>query len=60
MRIVDAHHHLWDLQRALLTHLETVWQEPDEGLWEVRGPRRQFTLDALRKRWRNRGRGSRG
>jgi len=38
-------HHLaaWDLQCALLKHLETCWQEPDEGLWEVRGPRRQFT-----------------
>jgi len=33
----------WDLQRKLLEHLETCWQEPDEGLWEVRGPRRRFT-----------------
>jgi GH15 family glucan-1,4-alpha-glucosidase len=33
----------WDLQRKLVEHLETIWQEPDEGLWEVRGGRRQFT-----------------
>ena len=33
----------WDLQRALLEHLETCWSEPDQGLWEVRGPRRHFT-----------------
>jgi len=33
----------WDLQRKLLEHLETCWHEPDEGLWEVRGPRRRFT-----------------
>ncbi|HEV2074937.1 MAG TPA: glycoside hydrolase family 15 protein, partial [Thermoleophilaceae bacterium] len=33
----------WDLQRALLDHLEGCWQEPDEGIWEVRGPRRHFT-----------------
>ena len=33
----------WALQRALLEHLETVWREPDEGIWEVRGPRRHFT-----------------
>ncbi|MGE0398475.1 MAG: glycoside hydrolase family 15 protein [Kofleriaceae bacterium] len=33
----------WALQRALVEHLETVWQEPDEGLWEVRGGRRHFT-----------------
>jgi GH15 family glucan-1,4-alpha-glucosidase len=33
----------WRVQRAMLKHLESVWQEPDEGIWEVRGPRRQFT-----------------
>jgi GH15 family glucan-1,4-alpha-glucosidase len=33
----------WELQRALLEHLETVWTLPDEGIWEVRGPRRHFT-----------------
>jgi GH15 family glucan-1,4-alpha-glucosidase len=31
------------LERALLESLETRWQEPDEGIWEVRGPRRRFT-----------------
>ncbi|HEU4580769.1 MAG TPA: glycoside hydrolase family 15 protein [Polyangiaceae bacterium] len=33
----------WDLQRALLDYLEGGWAQPDEGLWEVRGPRQQFT-----------------
>ncbi|MPZ13819.1 MAG: glycoside hydrolase family 15 protein [Chloroflexi bacterium] len=33
----------WALQRALMEFLETCWQEPDEGIWEVRGPRRLFT-----------------
>lgn len=33
----------WALQQALLGHLETAWREPDEGIWEVRGPRRHFT-----------------
>jgi GH15 family glucan-1,4-alpha-glucosidase len=32
----------WDLQRALLDFLEGNWQRPDNSLWEVRGPRRQF------------------
>jgi GH15 family glucan-1,4-alpha-glucosidase len=32
----------WDLQRALLDHLEKIWREPDEGIWEVRGPRQHF------------------
>ncbi|WP_165251802.1 glycoside hydrolase family 15 protein [Paludisphaera soli] len=33
----------WRLQRALMDFLESDWREPDEGIWEVRGPRRQFT-----------------
>jgi GH15 family glucan-1,4-alpha-glucosidase len=28
--------------RILLAHLEDTWQEPDHGIWEVRGPRRHF------------------
>ncbi len=32
----------WDVQRALLDFLEGSWDQPDNGLWEVRGPRRQF------------------
>ncbi|HEX3499345.1 MAG TPA: glycoside hydrolase family 15 protein, partial [Stellaceae bacterium] len=33
----------WDLQQALLARLETIWQQPDEGIWEVRGGRQHFT-----------------
>ncbi len=33
----------WNLQRALLDFLAANWQNPDEGIWEIRGPRRQFT-----------------
>jgi GH15 family glucan-1,4-alpha-glucosidase len=33
----------WALQRALVHHLEAIWNEPDEGFWEVRGGRRHFT-----------------
>ncbi len=33
----------WQLQRALMDFLEGAWTEPDEGIWEVRGPRRHFT-----------------
>jgi GH15 family glucan-1,4-alpha-glucosidase len=32
----------WRLQRALLDFLEGAWDEPDEGIWEVRGRRRHF------------------
>jgi GH15 family glucan-1,4-alpha-glucosidase len=34
--------HTWSLQRKLLDFLEKHWDEPDEGIWEVRGPRRHF------------------
>jgi GH15 family glucan-1,4-alpha-glucosidase len=51
--IMDALHHArlgglapnesgWELQRALLDHLEKVWREPDEGIWEVRGEPQHF------------------
>jgi GH15 family glucan-1,4-alpha-glucosidase len=33
----------WELERHLISFLETAWREPDEGIWEVRGPQRQFT-----------------
>ena len=33
----------WRLQIELMEFLETKWREPDEGIWEVRGGRRQFT-----------------
>lgn len=33
----------WAVSVRLLEWLETGWREPDEGLWEVRGPRRHFT-----------------
>ncbi len=33
----------WSLQRALVNELAGKWQEPDNGLWEIRGPRRHFT-----------------
>ncbi|WP_405982121.1 glycoside hydrolase family 15 protein [Streptomyces sp. NBC_00158] len=38
-----AERHSWKIQLALLDFLERNWHRPDEGLWEVRGPRRHFT-----------------
>ncbi|MCI0600162.1 MAG: glycoside hydrolase family 15 protein [Beijerinckiaceae bacterium] len=37
----------WTLQVELLKHLENVWELPDEGIWEVRGPRRHFTYSKI-------------
>ena len=33
----------WQFQQALLDFLETGWRQPDDGIWEVRGPQRHFT-----------------
>lgn len=33
----------WDVQIALMEYLEGAWDQPDNGLWEMRGPRRHFT-----------------
>jgi GH15 family glucan-1,4-alpha-glucosidase len=33
----------WDFQCALTQHVEDIWSSPDEGIWEVRGGRQQFT-----------------
>jgi GH15 family glucan-1,4-alpha-glucosidase len=33
----------WALERAILNFVESAWEKPDEGIWEVRGPRRPFT-----------------
>jgi GH15 family glucan-1,4-alpha-glucosidase len=33
--------------RAMVEHLETIWQEPDEGIWETRGGRQHFTYSKL-------------
>jgi GH15 family glucan-1,4-alpha-glucosidase len=40
---LDPDDHAWSLQRTLLDFLEGAWDRPDEGIWEVRGPRRHFT-----------------
>jgi GH15 family glucan-1,4-alpha-glucosidase len=33
----------WALQRVLVDHLMETWQQPDNGLWEIRGPLQHFT-----------------
>ena len=40
---LEAHPEAWRVQQVLMEHLARVWDEPDEGIWEVRGPRRHFT-----------------
>ncbi|MGV9883117.1 glycoside hydrolase family 15 protein [Streptomyces sp. NPDC003006] len=37
----------WNLQLCLLEFLREKWREPDQGLWEVRGPRRHFVYSKV-------------
>jgi len=41
--VIDPDPASWNLQKALMSFLERGWDQPDEGIWEVRGPRRHFT-----------------
>ncbi|MGA3250547.1 MAG: glycoside hydrolase family 15 protein, partial [Paraburkholderia sp.] len=37
----------WNVQCEMLEHLENIWQEPDEGIWETRGGRQHFTFSKV-------------
>lgn len=37
----------WRLQLSLLDGLEESWQLPDRGIWEIRGPEREFTYSRV-------------
>ncbi|MCK7621911.1 glycoside hydrolase family 15 protein [Streptomyces sp. RS10V-4] len=39
---LPAEPHAWSIQRTLVEYLESTWRDPDEGIWEIRGPRRHF------------------
>jgi GH15 family glucan-1,4-alpha-glucosidase len=33
----------WELQKEFLAHLSLIWPNPDDGIWEPRGARKQYT-----------------
>ncbi len=37
----------WPLQCAVIAHLADIWRQPDEGIWETRGGRKQFTYSKV-------------
>jgi carbohydrate kinase (thermoresistant glucokinase family) len=37
----------WALQQKLVEHLQQIWEQPDEGIWEVRGGRLHFTFSKV-------------
>jgi GH15 family glucan-1,4-alpha-glucosidase len=38
---------LWPRWRAVIEHVETIWQQPDDGIWEARGPQRHYTYSKV-------------
>jgi GH15 family glucan-1,4-alpha-glucosidase len=56
--IMDVHHQArrgglttnesgWDAQIKFLEHLARIWREPDQGIWEMRGPPQNFTYSKV-------------
>jgi GH15 family glucan-1,4-alpha-glucosidase len=39
--------HLWPRWRAIIEHVETIWRDPDDGIWEARGPQRHYTYSKV-------------
>ncbi|GAA4972744.1 glycoside hydrolase family 15 protein [Kineococcus glutinatus] len=46
-REVPISYDLWTALSRRLDWLADHWEEPDEGIWEVRGPRQRFTYSGL-------------
>ena len=40
---LPAESEAWALQRGMIEYMEKSWDQPDEGMWEIRGPAQQFT-----------------
>jgi GH15 family glucan-1,4-alpha-glucosidase len=46
-RLGELEPELWPRWRALVDYVASVWHEPDDGIWEARGPRRHYTYSKV-------------
>jgi GH15 family glucan-1,4-alpha-glucosidase len=44
---IDLDAHMWNFETALLEHLEKIWDRPDSGIWEHRGPEQHYVLSKV-------------
>lgn len=44
---IDEDGHSWRMQMKLIEFLESNWQTPDNGIWEVRGEKQNFTFSKV-------------
>jgi GH15 family glucan-1,4-alpha-glucosidase len=40
-------HRLWPRWQRIVEYVETIWRDPDDGIWETRGPRQHFTYSKV-------------
>jgi GH15 family glucan-1,4-alpha-glucosidase len=46
-RLGRVERRLWPRWRAVIEYVETIWQRPDDGIWEARGPQRHYTYSKV-------------
>jgi GH15 family glucan-1,4-alpha-glucosidase len=46
-RLGRIERHLWPRWRGVIEYVETIWREPDDGIWEARGPQRHYTYSKV-------------
>src|SRR6201999_2666683 len=46
-KIRNIDRRLWPRLRGVVDYVDTIWQEPDDGIWEARGPRRHYTYSKV-------------
>jgi GH15 family glucan-1,4-alpha-glucosidase len=46
-RLGQVERRLWPRWRAVIEHVESIWQRPDDGIWEARGPQRHYTYSKV-------------
>ena len=45
--IGEIEERLWPRWRAVIEHVEKIWRQPDDGIWEARGPQRHYTYSKV-------------
>jgi GH15 family glucan-1,4-alpha-glucosidase len=38
---------VWPRWRTIVEHVESIWRDPDDGIWEARGPQRHYTYSKV-------------
>ncbi len=46
-RLGQIEKRLWPRWRAMIEYVEGIWRNPDDGIWEARGPQRHYTYSKV-------------